>query len=155
MQGLGVVGGFKLQIEDRAGRGYEQLAEVTNAFMAKAMQAPELVGQFTTFQINVPQLFANVDRTKARQLGVPIQSVFETLQVYLGSLYVNDFNKFGRTYSVRAQADAAYRAKPEDIGKLKVRSLTGEMIPLAALLNVEATAGPSATCATTASSRRM
>lgn len=142
VQGLGVVGGFKLQIEDRAGRGYEQLAEVTNAFMAKAMQAPELVGQFTTFQINVPQLFANVDRTKARQLGVPIQSVFETLQVYLGSLYVNDFNKFGRTYSVRAQADAAYRAKPEDIGKLKVRSLTGEMIPLAALLNVEATAGP-------------
>lgn len=142
VQGLGVVGGFKLQIEDRAGRGYEQLAEVTNAFMAKAMQAPELTGQFTTFQINVPQLFANVDRTKARQLGVPIQSVFETLQVYLGSLYVNDFNKFGRTYSVRAQADAAYRAKPEDIGKLKVRSLTGEMIPLAALLNVEATAGP-------------
>ncbi|WGD30209.1 efflux RND transporter permease subunit [Ancylobacter sp. WKF20] len=142
VQGLGVVGGFKLQIEDRAGRGYEQLAQVTNAFMAKAMQAPELVGQFTTFQINVPQLFANVDRTKARQLGVPIQSVFETLQVYLGSLYVNDFNKFGRTYSVRAQADAAYRAKPEDIGKLKVRSLTGEMIPLAALLNVEATAGP-------------
>ncbi|GLK84206.1 efflux RND transporter permease subunit [Ancylobacter defluvii] len=142
VQGLGVVGGFKMQIEDRAGRGFEELARVTNAFMAKAMQAPELVGQFTTFQVNVPQLFANVDRTKARQLGVPIQSVFETLQVYLGSLYVNDFNKFGRTYSVRVQADAPYRAKPEDIGKLKVRSNSGEMIPLSALLRVETTAGP-------------
>ncbi|MBS7545022.1 efflux RND transporter permease subunit [Ancylobacter oerskovii] len=142
VQGLGVVGGFKMQIEDRAGRGYDELAKVTNAFMAKAMAAPELVGQFTTFQVNVPQLFANVDRTKARQLGVPISSVFETLQVYLGSLYVNDFNKFGRTYSVRVQADAPYRAKPEDIGKLKVRSNSGEMIPLSALLKVETTAGP-------------
>ncbi|MCB4768387.1 efflux RND transporter permease subunit [Ancylobacter sp. Lp-2] len=142
VQGLGVVGGFKMQIEDRAGRGFEELARVSNAFMAKAMQAPELVGQFSTFQVNVPQLFANVDRTKARQLGVPIQSVFETLQVYLGSLYVNDFNKFGRTYSVRVQADAPYRAKPEDIGKLKVRSDSGEMIPLSALLKVEMTAGP-------------
>ncbi|WP_029356698.1 efflux RND transporter permease subunit [Bosea sp. 117] len=142
VQGLGVVGGFKLQIEDRAGRGYEELAAVTNAFMAKAMQTPELTGQFTTFQVNVPQLFANVDRTKARQLGVPISSVFETLQVYLGSLYVNDFNKFGRTYSVRVQADAPFRAKPEDIGKLKVRSNSGEMIPLSALLKVETTAGP-------------
>ncbi|MPT24178.1 MAG: multidrug efflux RND transporter permease subunit, partial [Starkeya sp.] len=142
VQGLGVVGGFKMQIEDRAGRGYEALNEVTNAFMAKAMAAPELTGQFTTYQINVPQIFTNVDRTKARQLGVPISSVFETLQVYLGSLYVNDFNKFGRTYSVRAQADAPFRARPEDIGKLKVRSLSGEMIPLSALLTVETTAGP-------------
>ena len=142
VQGLGVVGGFKMQLEDRAGRGYEALNDVTNAFMAKAMAAPELTGQFTTYQINVPQIFTNVDRTKARQLGVPIQSVFETLQVYLGSLYVNDFNKFGRTYSVRAQADAPFRARPEDIGKLKVRSLSGEMIPLSALLTVETTAGP-------------
>ncbi|MCK0198655.1 efflux RND transporter permease subunit [Ancylobacter sp. 6x-1] len=142
VQGLGVVGGFKLQIEDRAGRGYEALSDVTNAFMAKAMAAPELAGQFTTYQINVPQIFADVDRTKARQLGVPVASVFETLQVYLGSLYVNDFNAFGRTYSVRAQADAPYRARPEDIGKLKVRSNSGEMIPLSALIKVQATAGP-------------
>ncbi|HSI41899.1 MAG TPA: multidrug efflux RND transporter permease subunit [Xanthobacteraceae bacterium] len=142
VQGLGVVGGFKLQIEDRAGRGYEALSEVTNAYMAKAMAAPELTGQFTTYQINVPQIFADVDRTKARQLGVPIQSVFETLQVYLGSLYVNDFNKFGRTYSVRVQADAPFRARPEDIGRLKVRAVTGEMIPLSALMKVTTTAGP-------------
>ncbi len=130
VQGLGVVGGFKLQIEDRAGRGNEALNEVTKAFMAKATAAPELIGQFTTYQVNVPQIFADVDRTKARQLGVPITSVFETLQIYLGSLYVNDFNKFGRTYSVRVQADAPFRARAEDIGQLKVRSNSGEMVPL-------------------------
>jgi multidrug efflux pump len=142
VQGLGVVGGFKLQIEDRAGRGYEALNEVTQAFMQKAYAAPELTGQFTTFAINTPQVFADVDRTKARQLGVPITSVFETLQIYLGSLYVNDFNKFGRTYSVRVQADAPFRAHPEDIGQLKVRSSSGEMIPLSALLRVQTSAGP-------------
>ncbi|MFZ0855104.1 MAG: efflux RND transporter permease subunit, partial [Hyphomicrobiaceae bacterium] len=142
VQGLGVVGGFKLQIEDRAGRGYEALNDVTKAFMAKAMAAPELIGQFTTYQVNVPQIFADVDRTKARQLGVPITSVFETLQIYLGSLYVNDFNKFGRTYSVRVQADAPFRARAEDIGQLKVRSNSGEMVPLAALLRVKTSAGP-------------
>jgi multidrug efflux pump len=142
VQGLGVVGGFKLQIEDRAGRGYEALNEVTQAFMQKAYAAPELTGQFTTFAISTPQIFADVDRTKARQLGVPITSVFETLQIYLGSLYVNDFNKFGRTYSVRVQADAPFRAHPEDIGQLKVRSNSGEMIPLSALLRVQTSSGP-------------
>jgi len=142
VNGLGVVGGFKLQIEDRTGRGYEALNEVTTAFLNKARAAPELAGQFTTFQVNVPQIFADIDRTKARQLGVPITSVFETLQIYLGSLYVNDFNKFGRTYSVRVQADAAYRARPDDIGQLKVRSNSGEMVPLAALMKVRTTAGP-------------
>ena len=142
VQGLGVIGGFKLQIEDRAGRGYDALNDVTKAFMAKAMAAPELIGQFTTYQVNVPQIFADVDRTKAKQLGVPITSVFETLQIYLGSLYVNDFNKFGRTYSVRVQADAPFRARAEDIGQLKVRSNSGEMVPLAALLRVKPSAGP-------------
>jgi multidrug efflux pump len=142
VQGLGVVGGFKLQIEDRAGRGYDELNAVTQAFMAKATTAPELMGQFTTFQVNVPQIFADVDRTKARQLGVPITSVFETLQIYLGSLYVNDFNKFGRTYSVRVQADAMYRARADDIGQLKVRSNSGEMVPLSAILRVKTSAGP-------------
>jgi multidrug efflux pump len=142
VQGLGVVGGFKLQIEDRTGRGYKALDEVTRAFMAKAMAAPELIGQFTTYQVNVPQIFADVDRTRTRQLGVPITSVFETLQIYLGSLYVNDFNKFGRTYSVRVQADAPFRARADDIGQLEVRSNSGEMVPLAALLKVKTSAGP-------------
>jgi multidrug efflux pump len=142
VQGLGVVGGFKVQIEDRAGRGYDVLTEVTKAFMAKAMAAPELIGQFTTYQVNVPQIFADVDRTKAKQLGVPVSAVFETLQIYLGSVYVNDFNKFGRTYSVRVQADAEFRARPEDIGQLKVRANSGEMVPLSALLRVQSSAGP-------------
>ena len=90
--------------------------QATKAFMAKAYQSPELAGMFSTYQVNVPQLYADIDRTKARQLGVPVTEVFDTMQIYLGSLYVNDFNKFGRTYSVRVQADAPYRARAEDVG---------------------------------------
>ena len=90
--------------------------------MAKAAKAPELAGLFSSFQVNVPQLYADIDRTKARQLGVAVTDVFDTLQIYLGSLYVNDFNKFGRTYSVRVQADAPFRARADDVGQLKVRS---------------------------------
>ena len=142
VQGLGTIGGFKLQIEDRGGLGYEALDEATKAFMAKASQAPELAGLFSSYQINVPQLYADVDRTKARQLGVAVSDVFDTLQIYLGSLYVNDFNKFGRTYTVRVQADAQFRARADDVGQLKVRSNTGEMVPLAALLRVKPSAGP-------------
>src|SRR5688572_31545971 len=97
---------------------------------------------FSTYQVNVPQLYADIDRTKARQLGVPVTDVFDTMQIYLGSLYVNDFNKFGRTYSVRVQADAPYRARAEDIGLLKVRSNSGEMVPLSALMKVRPAAGP-------------
>jgi multidrug efflux pump len=142
VNGLGTIGGFKLQIEDRAGLGYEALNDATKAFMAKAAQAPELVGLFSSFQMNVPQLFADVDRTKARQLGIPVTDIFDTLQIYLGSLYVNDFNKFGRTYSVRVQADAPFRARSDDVGSLKVRTGSGEMVPLSALLHVRQTAGP-------------
>jgi multidrug efflux pump len=142
VQGLGTIGGFKLQIEDRTGQGYQALDQATKAFLAKAYQAPELAGLFSSYQVNVPQLYADVDRVKARQLGVAVSDVFETMQIYLGSLYVNDFNKFGRVYSVRVQADAEYRARPDDIGQLKVRSNTGEMVPLAALLRVQASAGP-------------
>jgi multidrug efflux pump len=142
VQGLGTTGGFKLQLEDRASLGYEALDAATKAFLAKAYQTPELAGMFSSFQVNVPQLYADVDRTKARQLGVAVTDVFDTMQIYLGSLYVNDFNKFGRTYSVRVQADAPYRAHAEDIGLLKVRSSTGEMVPLSALLNVRPSFGP-------------
>ncbi len=145
VQGLGTTGGFKLQIEDRAGLGYQALDEATKAFLAKAYQTPELAGLFSSFQINVPQLYADLDREKAEQLGVSVTDVFDTLQIYLGSLYVNDFNAFGRTYSVRVQADAKFRAHAEDIGALKVRSQSGEMIPLATLLKVEATTGPERT----------
>jgi multidrug efflux pump len=141
VQGLGTTGGFKLQLEDRNGLGFRALDDATKAFLAKAYQTPELAGLYSSYQINVPQLYADLDRVKARQLGVAVTDVFETLQIYLGSLYVNDFNAFGRTYSVRIQADANYRSHAEDIGKLKVRSQSGEMIPLSALLKVEQTVG--------------
>ena len=140
--GLGTIGGFKLQIEDRAGLGYAALDEATKAFLARAGRAPELAGLFSSFQVNVPQLYADIDRTKVRQLGVTLTDVFDTMQIYLGSLYVNDFNRFGRTYSVRVQADAPFRARAEDIGQLQVRSGNGQMVPLAALMNVNASAGP-------------
>ena len=145
VNGLGTTGGFKMQLEDRAGLGYQVLDEANKAIIAKAYQTPELTGIFSAYQINVPQLYADLDREKAEQLGVPVTDVFETLQIYLGSLYVNDFNAFGRTYSVRVQADAKFRAQPEDIGKLKVRSASGQMIPLSALLKVNATTGPERT----------
>ncbi|MDB5659445.1 MAG: multidrug efflux transporter permease subunit [Cypionkella sp.] len=145
VNGLGSTGGFKMQIEDRAGLGYQALDKATKDFLAQASQAPELAGLFSSFQINVPQIFTDIDRPKAQQLGVAVTDVFDTLQIYLGSLYVNDFNAFGRTYSVRVQADAAFRALPEDIGRLQVRSQSGEMIPLAALLRVKSTTGPERT----------
>jgi multidrug efflux pump len=140
--GLGQTGGFKLYLEDRASLGYEALDQATQAFLARASQAPELAGLFSTYQVNVPQLYADLDRTRARQLGVPVTEVFDTMQIYLGSLYVNDFNKFGRTYSVRVQADAPYRARAEDVGLLKVRSNNGEMVPLSTLMDVRPAAGP-------------
>ncbi len=140
--GLGTTGGFKLQLEDKASLGYDAMDAAVKAFMGKAYQTPELAGMFTSWQVNVPQLYADIDRTKARQLGVPVTEIFDTMQIYLGSLYVNDFNKFGRTYSVRAQADAPFRARAEDVGLLKVRSNTGEMVPLSALMKVNSSFGP-------------
>ncbi|MCB8822004.1 efflux RND transporter permease subunit [Microvirga rosea] len=142
VQGLGTIGGFKLQIEDQAGLGYEALDRVTKEFLTRASAVPELAGLFSSYSVNVPQLYADVDRAKARQLGVSISDVFSTLQIYLGSIYVNDFNKFGRTYTVRVQADAPFRARAEDVGYLKVRSISGDMVPLTALLNIQSSVGP-------------
>jgi multidrug efflux pump len=142
VQGLGTTGGFKLQLEDRGSLGYEAMDDAVKAFMAKAYQAPELTGMFTSWQLNVPQLYADIDRTRARQLGVPVTEIFDTMSIYLGSAYVNDFNQFGRTYTVRVQADAEFRARAEDIGALRVRSSSGEMVPLSALMNVKPSFGP-------------
>jgi len=140
--GLGTIGGFKLQIQDRGALGTEALNDAVNAFMARARQTPELAGMFSSFQINVPQYYADVDRTRAQQLGVSIPDVFDTLQIYLGSLYVNDFNKFGRTYQVRVQADAPFRAHAEDVGLFKARNDKGEMVPLSSLLHMTQSHGP-------------
>ena len=108
----------------------------------KAAKEPSLQGVFSNFSIGVPQLFAHLDRTKAQQLGVDVQDAFDTMQTYLGSVYVNDFNRFGRTYEVIAQADTPYRSRPEDISQLKVRNGQGEMVPLGALVHVSETTGP-------------
>jgi multidrug efflux pump len=142
VMGLGTVGGFKMQIEDRSSVGYAELDKAAKAFMAAASKAPELGPMFSSYQINVPQLDVDLDRTKAKQQGVAVTDVFDTLQIYLGSLYVNDFNRFGRVYQVRAQADADFRAQPEDIGRLRTRNANGEMVPLGSLLRVTPTYGP-------------
>ena len=142
VMGLGTVGGFKLQIEDRGAVGYAELNAAANAFMAAAAQAPELGPMFSSYQIDVPQLDVDLDRVKAKQQGVSVTDVFDTMQIYLGSLYVNDFNRFGRTYQVRAQADAPFRAHPEDILQLKTRNNQGEMVPLSSLVKVRNTFGP-------------
>jgi hydrophobe/amphiphile efflux-1 (HAE1) family protein len=144
VQGLGSTGGFKLYIQDRSAHGYDELARVTAEVLNKARQQHELnpYATYTTFQNSVPQLFADVDRVKAKRQGVPLSNVFDTLQAYLGSVYINDFNRFGRTYRVYAQAEAQFRSKPEDIANLKTRNLNGDMVPMGALADVRFEAGP-------------
>lgn len=142
VQGLGTIGGFKLQVEDRTDLGYEALDAAMKAVVTKARQTPELAGIFTSYQINVPQLYADLDRTKARQLGVDVQDVFAAMQIYLGSLYINDFNKFGRTYQIIAQADKEFRSRPDDILRLQTRNFEGRMVPLGAMVRVSDTTGP-------------
>jgi hydrophobe/amphiphile efflux-1 (HAE1) family protein len=140
--GMGAIGGFKMQVEDQADLGQNALFAATQELIGRAYQTPELAGVFSSFQVNVPQLFADVDREKVKQQGLELTDVFQTLQVYLGSLYVNDFNRFGRTYQVIAQADAPFRATAEDVGSLKVRNNRGEMVPLGSVLTVRPSYGP-------------
>ncbi len=142
VQGLGTIGGFKLYVEDRADLGYDALAQNLQAVIDKGSKTPGLDGLFSTFTVNVPQLDADIDRVKAKQEGVSLDNLFDTMQVYLGSLYVNDFNRFGRTYKVIAQADAQFRDSTEAITRLKTRNDRGQMVPLAALVKVTETHGP-------------
>jgi multidrug efflux pump len=142
VQGLGTVAGFKLYIEDRSSMGLESLYKETSATLQKGNQTPGLIGVFSSFDINVPQIDSHVDREKAKTYGIPLGDVFDTLQVYLGSLYVNDFNRFGRTYQVNVQAESPYRLQPEDISHLRTRNAGGEMIPLGSVVTVKSTYGP-------------
>jgi hydrophobe/amphiphile efflux-1 (HAE1) family protein/NodT family efflux transporter outer membrane factor (OMF) lipoprotein len=142
VMGLGQIGGFKLYVEDRADLGYDALYQTTQSLISKGYQTAGLAGLFSTFTVNVPQLDAEIDRTKAKTQGVPLQNLFETMQIYLGSLYVNDFNRFGRTYQVIAQADSQFRSRPEDITRLKTRNAQGQSVPLGALVKVKETYGP-------------
>jgi multidrug efflux pump len=142
VNGLGTTGGFKLYVQDRAGLGSDALFAATQELIAKASQRPELAGLFTSYTVNVPQLFADVDRAKAKAQGVNLSALFETMQANLGSIYVNDFNRFGRTYQVVVQADAPFRDEPSDIGLLRTRNGDGGMVPLSTLVNVRETYGP-------------
>jgi multidrug efflux pump len=144
VQGLGTTGGFKLQIEDRGDAGYEALNTTVNAVLGQARQNPVLNPwkTYSLYGINSPQIYVNLDRTKAKQLGINIGAVYEAMQVYLGSAYVNDFNKFGRTYRVYVQADAQFRSEAEDIAQLQTRNDKGEMVPLGSVVDVSQSYGP-------------
>jgi hydrophobe/amphiphile efflux-1 (HAE1) family protein len=137
VQGLGTAGGFKFVIQDRAGLGPQALQQATDELVAAAAQEPALFGVFSTYRSSTPQLYANIDRVKANMLNVPLSNVFDALQINLGSAYVNDFNLFGRTFQVRAQADGPFRVEAADIGRLKTRSTTGQMVPLGSLVDVQ------------------
>jgi len=142
VSGLGTIGGFRLQIEDKANHGYEALYAVSQQVIQKSWMHPKLTGIFTSFQVNVPQVAVDMDRTKAKSQGVRVDTAFETMQTYLGSVYVNDFNQFGRTYQVKVQADEEYRQEPEQINQLKVRNANGDMVPLGSFMKVTRSAGP-------------
>jgi len=142
VQGLGTSGGFKLLVQDRAGYGLQRLQEVTDELVARAENDTTVTSLFSTLRASTPQLFADVDRVKAQKLQVPLENVFDTLQVYLGSAYVNDFNRFGRAFQVRAQAEGKFRAQPESVAQLKTRNLAGEMVPLGSILELKWRNGP-------------
>jgi len=142
IRGFGPAGGFKLQLEDRNAIGSDELYGVAQAILAKTRQSPEIFGSYTNFEVNAPQYYADVDRTKAKRMGVELGDVFLTLQTYLGSYYINDFNKFGRTFRVMAQADESFRDRPENALLLKTRNDRGDMVPLGTLMTLKNSHGP-------------
>jgi gold/copper resistance efflux pump len=140
--GLGQAGGFKLQIQDRSQMGHQAMNAALDKVMAAAAKDPSLAGLFSSYQVNAPQLALNVDREKALAMGVPLDRIYQALQVYLGSLYVNDFNFLGRAWQVNVQADAPYRADAEAVQHLWTRNGQGQMVPLSALVTSQPTTGP-------------
>lgn len=144
IQGLGLAGGFEVRIQDRGGAGYEALARVGSDFVFNAMNDPVITRLNNSFFMTSPQLYVDIDRVKAQTLDIPMNTVFNALQTYLGSTYVNDFNIFSRTFRVVAQADEEFRNAADDIGRLEVRNRTGQMIPLRTLVTVQEVSGPKA-----------
>jgi HAE1 family hydrophobic/amphiphilic exporter-1 len=143
IQGLGAAGGFQMELQDRGGLGLLQLETFANDLVAAGYQSPVLTRVNQNFRANVPQLFIDVDREKAKRLDIPLQTIFNTLQANLGSAYVNDFNLFGRTWRVLVQADQQFRTRMEDISRLEVRTGGGRMVPLSTLVTVNESVGPS------------
>jgi len=142
VQGIGNAGGFKMMLKDEAGLGLQALMGATYGMMGAANQTEGLTAVYSTYSANSPQVYLDIDRTKAQMLGIPLPNVFETLQIYLGSAYVNDFNAYGRIYQVTAQADLPFRLTPQDIAKLKTRNDKGEFVPLGTIVTVKETVGP-------------
>ncbi len=142
VRGIGNAGGFKMQVQDRRGAGLPALQAATDLLITKASSGHGLVGLFTSFRSQVPQLYLDIDRRKAETLDVPLNSVFDTLQAYLGSTYVNDFNFLNRTDQVNIQADAGFRVEPESIGQLYTRNNKNQMVPLGTLLDIQEINGP-------------
>ncbi|MCC7338597.1 MAG: efflux RND transporter permease subunit [Pirellulaceae bacterium] len=142
IRGIGRGGGFKMYVQDRSGAGIDALHAVTENMLAQANEQPGITQAFTNLHMNVPQVYAEVDRTKAQMLDIPVNNVFEAMQIYLGSMYVNDFNFLGRTYRVTAQAEPEFRDDPSDILKIRTRSDRGATISLGSVVDVQITAGP-------------
>jgi len=142
VEGLGTAGGFKIVIEDRGDAGLASLQQVAEKVVAEATDDPQLQSLFTSFRANTPWLFLDIDRTMVKTKGVSMQEVFNTLQVYLGSLYINDFNRFGRTWQVNVQGDSNFRKQIEDLKQLKIRNDMGGMVPLIAMANIRDVSGP-------------
>jgi hydrophobic/amphiphilic exporter-1 (mainly G- bacteria), HAE1 family len=141
VRGIGNAGGFKMMLQDRAGRGLKVLEQSTMEIVDAGNRSGLVQQAYSTFSTTTPQYYLDIDRTKAQMLNVPVESIFETLQVYLGSTYVNDFNLFGRSYRVTAQADGPFRFDPTDIARLRTRSSTGAMVPLGSVLAIRNTTG--------------
>ncbi len=143
VRGMGNIGGFRMMVEDRRGRGYQQLQQAAQDVITVGNESPGIAGLFSGYRADSPQFYAAIDRTKARMLDVPVENIFSTLQTQLGSLYVNDLNLYGRTFRVIAQADGRFRADPENVGELRTRSSTGASVPLGTLMTMETRSGPS------------
>ncbi|MGH7851793.1 MAG: efflux RND transporter permease subunit, partial [Thermodesulfobacteriota bacterium] len=142
VRGLGTAGGFKMMVQDRSGVGLKEIEKAAYALIGAANQEPGLTRVYTTFSTRTPQIYAEVDRTKAKKLNVPLTNIFDTLQVYLGSVYVNDINLFGRVYRVTAQSEGGFRQQPEDIAKLRTRSANGDSVPLGSVVDIKSETGP-------------
>jgi multidrug efflux pump len=142
VNGLGTIGGFRLQVEDRGDQGFEELYKQTQNLITASQKEPALAGLFSSYQVSVPQIDADVDREKAKAEGVDLSDVYQTMQAYLGSLYVNDFNRFGRTYQVNVSAEPSFRHEPQDITQLKTRNAKGDMVPLGSFVTVRQSVGP-------------
>ncbi len=142
VRGVGTAGGFRMMVQDRRNRGFSALQDATDSLVQSGNNTPGLVGLFSAFRANTPQYFADIDRTRASMLDVPLVNIFNTLQTYLGSVYVNDLNLYGRTYRVTAQAAAPFRDEPEDIRKLRTRSASGASVPLESVMNIQQITAP-------------